>query len=328
MPNDEYEATSFYLKVLCKSIIKSGSIYEKIFDVKSISKTDIVLTINPKMFIKAWFHNRKQKQIFWFQGIVPEEQFMVFKKHISRVPRYIIHTLFEIIILMNAKLLFFVSDAMQKHFIKKYNFYKGNNCFIMPCFNQKLNSVCFNSLRYKEQNFVYAGSLSEWQCIEETLLLFKAIKQHFPEASLTLLTKEKEKAFSLLKKHKLSGVVVKYIPYQQLNDELQKYKFGFLIRKDIAINNVATPTKMNSYMANGIIPIYSNVIEAFHKNMSGCKYIVTVEDNIKIIIDKIAALSNIDIECIYNEYANIFSNYYNDELYVYNISMLFSRFFE
>ena len=52
-----------------------------------------------------------------------------------------------------------------------------------------------------------------------------------------------------------------------------------ITRKDIAINKVATPTKMSSYLANGIIPIFSDIIGDFNKVMGKLKYTVPVGQN-------------------------------------------------
>lgn len=41
------------------------------------------------------------------------------------------------------------------------------------------------------------------------------------------------------------------MPVSQLNEEHAKYKFGFLLRMDDVVNNVATPTKYNSYLTLG-----------------------------------------------------------------------------
>ena len=36
------------------------------------------------------------------------------------------------------------------------------------------------------------------------------------------------------------------VPLSDLNNTLKQFKYGFIVRDDIAVNNVATPTKMNS----------------------------------------------------------------------------------
>jgi hypothetical protein len=311
LENDENDATDYYLKIIARAISKKGDIVEKANSIQSIAKGDIVITISPKAFFKVWLYNKKQHIIHWFQGITPEETFLIFENNLSRFPRYLIHSFLEQFILRRAVFIFFVSDAMREFYRKKYNYGKSNY-FIMPCFNQKLDICCFNKERYLISSFVYAGSLDKWQCIDETLILFKKIKTLMPDSNLTLLTKETEQAIELINKYNLKDVHVKYVPYYNLNQELQKYKFGFLIRKDIAINNVATPTKMNSYMANGVIPVYYPVIIDFVKVLSQCNYIVKLTDDLNVFRN----FDNIDVEKMLSEYKFIFDIYYNEDNYI------------
>ncbi|MFW2044353.1 hypothetical protein ACG9ZE_22230, partial [Acinetobacter sp. ULE_I053] len=119
----------------------------------------------PKQFI---FH--------WFQGVTPEEAKMLFSnKRFQGNIRWLYLSLFERFVLFFSKFNFFVSDAMLDHYKRKYN-YRKNNFMIMPCYNQKLNINAFHDGKYKDPTFVYAGSLSDWQCINETLQVFKGIQ--------------------------------------------------------------------------------------------------------------------------------------------------------
>lgn len=54
-----------------------------------------------------------------------------------------------------------------------------------------------------------------------------------------------------------------------MKQEMKKAKFVFCIREDIAGNHVATPTKLSSYVCNGVFPVYSSCMKAFHKLASG-----------------------------------------------------------
>ena len=69
-----------------------------------------------------------------------------------------------------------------------------------------------------------------------------------------------KKANNLIEEHNIKTAYVKYVDLRDLNNELLKYKYGFLLRRDNLVNNVATPTKMNSYLACGLIPIFTDAI--------------------------------------------------------------------
>ena len=110
---------------------------------------------------------------------------------------------------------------------------------------------------------------------------------------------------------------LRYVPYQQLSKEIQDFKYGFLIREDDPVNNVATPTKMNSYLANAIIPIYSTVIGSFRDNLKELHYAVPVnqaDDCIQKIIE--LEKENINSEDVLADYKRIFEKFYSREYYV------------
>ncbi|MFH4294131.1 hypothetical protein WAJ58_23570, partial [Acinetobacter baumannii] len=78
---------------------------------------------------------------------------------------------------------------------------------------------------------------------------------------------------------------IKYVSLENLDTELLKYKYGFLIRENHIVNNVATPTKMNSYLANGIIPIYLSFIDHFKVNFNEYDFIVAKEKTQDVLND-------------------------------------------
>jgi hypothetical protein len=134
---------------------------------------------------------------------------------------------------------------------------------------------------------------------------------------MTIYTKEHDKAKELLHKYGIEANI-KYVPYEQLNNEIKDYKYGFIIREDIEVNRVATPTKMNSYLANGIIPIYTDVVGAYKENISKMRFSIPLEPVTNNGIEKLYELENVEIlgNAVLNEYKGLFADYYNREKYV------------
>lgn len=321
--DDLNEATSFYLDIIKRALLNIGENVEYVSSLKDITPLDKVLTIRAKTFFLVWLQNPKQYIANWYQGIVPEEIMCLFENSFSKYFRKYIWTVWERFALNHARKNIFVSKSMLEFYQKKYGYTKCNN-FIMPCFNQVLDVSSFTEDKYKSPTFVYAGSLSRWQCIDETLSLFAKIKEILPQASITLLTKEQIRAQKLCEKHNVSAQI-KFVPSTELNKELAKYKYGFLVRDDIAVNNVSTPTKMNSYMAAGVIPVYSNVIGDFQPIFKDLNNVISFKSTMECI-NKIMLMekTKIHIDELRNEYKTIFDNYYSIDRYINQLQMFFN----
>ena len=312
---DEKDATDFYIKIIQHAILDNGNTVNIVHSISDIKQNDIVVTIQVKAWTKAKLLKPGHKTINWYQGIPPEEMCFLIPNIIKRFIWQFAWTIFEILALRYCDFNIFVSEAIREHFFKKYG-YKKKNYFIMPCFNEVLDESSINEDHYKEPSFVYTGGLQKWQCFEKILDMFKKIQEEMPTATLTIFTASIDEAQKEMVKRGIKGVV-KYVPYKQLGGEISKIKYGFLIREDNEVNRVATPTKMNSYLANGVIPVYSTVIRDFKKNLSKYKYIIGGRDE-KDIMNKISEVEAhlINSDTMRTEYKKIFSTYYSWEYYV------------
>ena len=105
--------------------------------------------------------------------------------------------------------------------------------------------------------------------------------------------------------------------------KLLKYKYGFLLRRDNLVNNVATPTKMNSYLACGLIPIFTDAITDYKDQINLKDFSLRISSDLSI--DEIAK-KIIDFESSKKDYSDldieikkIFDEYYNDNRYIKEI---------
>lgn len=318
------DATKYYVGIITKAFERRGFDIVYTHKVKDIHKDDFVLTIILRSFFLTLFR-KKKFSIYWFQGIVTSEIPLYKFNRLIALFKIIIYTIVEYITLKKSDFNFFVSDAMVEFYRKNRNYKKGNY-LVTPCFNQELEPKAFYDEKYSKPTFVYAGNLAGWQCFSQTIQLFKKIKGKIPEAELTIYTQDQEEAKQILRKYQVDATI-KYVSYQQLNKELQQYKYGFIIREDIDVNNVATPTKMSSYMAVGIIPIYTNVVGAFKKNLSNLEYSVPLNistqkvDVDNLDLQKLYDLENkkIKAEDVLNEYNKVFETFYSEEYYIEKI---------
>jgi len=313
------DATKIYLEIINEAFTGSKEL-NMVSNIKDITEVNYVITFTVTDFFRLKIRKPKTKIIHWYQGIIPEEA----KLKTNSIKQYIAFSLLERFVLKFADFNFFVSKAMQKHFESKYNFNK-NNYFLMPCFNGEIYPKQeFFQKNYKAPEFVYIGSMATWQCVDNAIKIFKIVKQEIPAARLTLLTNQQEKAKLKLEKFKVKANV-SYVSLNNISKELLKYKYGFLLRDDIAVNNVATPTKMSTYLASGVIPIYTEVIKAF-KVFNNIQYQIRAENNnSKKIAEQIIQFEKNKLfeEKIYEEYNSVFETYYNKEKYIKAIKKIF-----
>lgn len=325
LDGERNDATDYYVQMIRKGLEQQGHQVVIINDIKKIEKKDKVLTISLKAFFYTWLRNPRQFIIHWFQGVTPEEALLIYTKSIQKRLRWFYLSFFEKFVLHFSKFNFFVSKAMFEHYKKKYNYNKVNY-MLMPCYNQPINLQAFNDQKYIKPSFVYVGSLSDWQCIKETLQIFKQVQAVLPDAVMYLFTSEKEKAQNLIDLNNIVNIFIDYVPYAQLNEKLKNIKYGFLIRDNIVVNQVATPTKMNGYLANGVIPVYSNVIDDFKLNLNGSYLINSTcyQDMADKIIDFESNI--IDANTVLHEYQGFFENYYSDQYYLDQMILKFKEF--
>ena len=315
-PRTINDATDYYCGLLEEGMKRAGYMVERVSSTDKIKRNDTVVIIRPRDILRL----PKVNLITWFQGIGPEEFRMVNGNSLKSWLGSKILEIFDRRALQRSKIAVFVSESMRDFFEKKYK-HKTSKAIIIPCYNKNIDAeLFFNKERYENLNFVYAGGLSAWQCIDETLLIFKEIVSKEPSAKLTLLTSEEQKANELINKYALKNVAVDYVKLEHLQKRLSEFKYGFLIRDNNIVNNVATPTKMNSYMACGLLPIYSDVIDDFKTNIHLGEFAVKIQhrEDLKTIAQAILdhhALT-VNNKFLLDVFRENFENYYNDEKYI------------
>lgn len=248
--------------------------------------------------------------IYWAQGLAPEEDYLRFGSELRSFALCVC----EKTALRRAKRIFMVSDSMLRHFEMKYSLDLASKTFIAPCCNEVLHPESFlTSGKYEHPVFTYAGGLSKYQCIDGMLGLFADIQAKIPDAELLFYTWDTEKATELVNTYGLSNVSVATKNQDELPDALARAKYGFVIREDIAVNRVATPTKISTYMSNGVIPVVSNCVEDFADASCGLEHVICCSD-----ADMVAAVERmedlaIDVQAILTEYQSFFDGYFDLE---------------
>lgn len=315
----DHPVVKTYMDIIRNACIETGLGCKTVaYKQKQDKKRDIIVTDSPLVSIYYIIAGYKH-HITWFQGISPEESYI---KNKSKF-RYRILSLVEYIVLRRAQLLFFVSEKMKLFYEAKYNLKLDNKSYIMPCFNEL--SIYHDSFeiakKFQKNKFIYIGSLSEWQCFNQTVELFSEIeKRSHSSVELHVLTSQKDKAIKILKENKIKNFYVDYKQPQDLHDYIKDMKYGFILRKNIDVNQVATPTKLSNYLANGIIPIYSECLDSFHRLNQQIQLGIpcNIEDgiarNAEIIIKHME--KDLKSKTVRDKCSLAFTSYYNKEKYV------------
>ncbi|MBD3905444.1 hypothetical protein NAL32_13540 [Chryseobacterium sp. Ch-15] len=202
------------------------------------------------LFIKIF----KKKYVLDLHGLVPEE-FRMFKDY----PREKIFNALEQFIYSDLNYVIGVTNKLVNFYKNKYPKAKVEY-IVYPILPNNLTDITETELSEKHQdskiNFIYSGNLQPWQNIDLMIQHISKIN-NFDNYFFQILTGQVEE---MKKKITNAGIDMKNVDIRGVSsDQLEKYykkaHYGFILRNDIAVNNVACPTKLIEYMNYGIIPI-------------------------------------------------------------------------
>ena len=205
-----------YLDVIKEALTGLGYVCEYRKDLDGVAKQDlIVFPMGKDAFRYYWkgYHNL----ILWQQGATGAESFM---RHSSKLRRFVLNFM-DCFIMKKAKMIFFVSRYMQKYYEALAHTGFGEKAYVMPCYNETLDSGVFAKKDYSKKVFTYVGSLDLWQCFQETVEIYAEIEKRVPDAFFRVLTFQTEKAERILAEKKIKNYSVACVPKEQVKAELE-----------------------------------------------------------------------------------------------------------
>jgi hypothetical protein len=150
--------------------------------------------------------------------------------------------------------------------------------------------------------------------------VFREVLRLQPHATLTLLTKETGRARDLCNERHLMNVTIRSVPAERVVSEMRAFSFGFIIRREMLINRVSTPTKLSSYLAAGVIPVVTSATPALLKILQGTSLKVEVrpKDEPHEIAAAIVSLYEQEIAsaAVHRDYSQIFTDFFDDRKHV------------
>ena len=181
-----------------------------------------------------------------FHGVAPEEELA--EGNLKKAERL---ESVERFLYSNSMKKVYVSPGMQTHFELKYG--RADDYLELPIISEiRLDKLSFqNTLETpKEDSYVYSGGLQSWQNIPEMMQVVERL-----EKSFTIATNQTSEFGKVLKENLKSFCTVGKYEKQNLLELYVKSSFGYVIRDDTTVNQVAFPTKLFEYLACGVIPI-------------------------------------------------------------------------
>lgn len=318
------EATTWYVGTIATVAESLGFRMRHVRSLGDIRDRDAVLVVECKSAFRLSVLRPKARVWLWMQGVFPEEA----RLHFASRSREWLWRLFERVSLPRLQGVIMVSQAMRLHFGERYPAFDLST-FVMPCVNARLDNRCFRFPgKYDHPRFVYAGSLHAWQCMAQTLAVFRKIKTARPDARLAIFTKEVESARQMTVSHGLNGVEIVHVPLDSLQDRLAEFKYGFVLRQEHLVNRVATPTKVSSYMAAGVIPVMTRAVQDYNTALGEVEPIViSARLDVDLIARDVLAQEArpVDAEQVLRSYRRVFEGYFNHEAYVNGLRAFFEH---
>ena len=310
-------ATNYYVSIIKDVISDFGYTFKTVHSLGEIKKASLIVTITERYFFLAKLRHPNIKTIYWAQGVGAEEA-KVKLATIGQKLRYYFRLLSEPIAVKKANLLFCVSERMVKYFEEEYGLRDKGQIMVMPCYNLPLSPE-FSTKQYEQPVFAYAGNAMEWQGIDFMLDVYSIVEKSVPRAKLKLFTRDKAAFEEKLQARNITSYEFNYVPVDVLQKELHQCKYGFIIRDNIIINLVATPTKMNSYLAAYMIPIFSDGVDDFKMNINLGEYTImaTCPIEAKAVASKIVSFENKvqDFKNYQDIVKTVFESHYSDANY-------------
>ena len=232
-------------------------------------------------------------------GIVPEEETLYGRYEDAQMYGDI-----EEVTVQKAECLICITNKIKEHLQDKYgNKFKANT-IIMPIFDSSLSKYDINVPKEKpfikdKPVVIYAGGIMKWQKIE---LMQESINKCINNANFMVYCPNPKEFWETWKYPKYKNLEVGSKSYQDLcKDVYIKAHYGYVLRDDIAVNNVACPTKIADYFKYRIVPIVKSpkigdfidlgmqyiTLEDFNNGkLLSPKKIKEITDNNEIVLEK------------------------------------------
>lgn len=252
-------------------------------NILQLKKVKLLLKLSGKMYthslwqMKDWALNMEGiLKILDIHGAQPEESVLYGDidgaKKISEKER---------IAVQKVDYMISVTHSMQEHMIRKYGSLIKAKFILMPIYENRFSrqqGLTVKQLINGCSIVIYAGGTQKWQMIPEMQSAMRNTKNNVFFEICVPAPEEFMKIWGS-KTKLLSNMNVRSRSHEDVMNLYDRCHYGFVLRDDIVVNNVACPTKLIEYIEHDIIPILSTTHIGDFSNM-GMRYIL-VDDFIE-----------------------------------------------
>ena len=204
-------------------------------------------------------------------GVVPEEETLYGRYEAAQMYGDI-----EEIVVQKSACLICVTNKIAEHLKNKYGKKFKSKTIVLPIFDKVSNGFVSKGQAKplttdNKPIITYAGGTMKWQKIE---LMQDAIFKQIDSAVYKICVPNPEEFWKTWKHSKdLKNLLVESKTYTDLCNNIYPIShYGFVLRDDIVVNNVACPTKIAEYLQYDIIPIVNTPNIGDFKDL-GMKYL-------------------------------------------------------
>jgi glycosyltransferase involved in cell wall biosynthesis len=216
--------------------------------------------------------------VFDMHGAVPEEAKFSLPDMFERAERM------EAGALNGSDAVISVSDSLRRYWQNKHTGARPKS-LIVPCavdtslfaFNQAYRDELRSKWRIRggDTLFVYSGTDQHYQQINQIAHVFGRVLVHLPLSRILFLVPSRNRVSveRTLQKNGVpsSSYLIKSVHHNQIPAFLSAADLGFLLRRDLKLNHVASPTKFGEYLACGVPVIASPYVDSVRDAItSGC----------------------------------------------------------
>ena len=196
----------------------------------------------------------------------------------------------ERLMIYNSSKIIFVSESLKDYYKKRYSKLNDSNLIVFPgaadselfSFNSELRIKTRNELGFNDNEtvYVYSGRLEmKWEIPDKIIEFFNYIyKNKNKNCKLLLITPDVQLANSIINSDLKNRVLIKSCGLEDVNRYLNASDIALLLREDIPMNNVASPTKFAEYLMAGLPVIISHGVHDFADIINNTHFGVVVNN--------------------------------------------------